>query len=89
LVTSSGDKGVARRVRRRSENAPARSDVVMNVVACHNCGERFEISHKAASQDSQLAMRQAEWLQDHFVWDHIQENKHRGSIFLPAAEDMK
>jgi hypothetical protein len=89
LVTPSRGKGIARRIRRRSENSPARSDIVMNVVACNSCGERFEISHKAASQDLDLAVRQAEWLQDQFVWDHIQENKHRGSISLPAADEMK
>lgn len=82
-------KGKARRLRRRSENSPARSDVVMNVVECHNCGERFEISHHAASQDSQLAELQAAWLQDQFVWDHIQEIRHRGSIALPEADEMK
>lgn len=76
-------------MRRRSENSPLRSDVVMNVVACNNCGERFEISHKAASQDPQLADRQAAWLQDQFVWDHIQENRHRGLINLPESDEMK
>jgi hypothetical protein len=80
---------MARRMRRRSENSPVRSDVVMNVVACNNCGERFEISHKAASQDPALAEKQAVWLQDKFVWDHIQENKHRGSITLPASDEIK
>lgn len=82
-------KGKARRMRRRSENAPARADVVMNVVECHNCGERFEISHHAASQNPQLAQLQAAWLQEQFVWDHIQEVRHRGSIALPEADEMK
>lgn len=90
MVDHSGrGKGTARRVRRRSENVPARSGVVMNVVECGNCGERFEISHDAASQDPQLAERQAAWLQDQFVWDHIQENRHRGLINLPQANEMK
>lgn len=61
----------------------------MNEVACNSCGERFEISHKAASQDAALAQRQAAWLQEQFVWDHIQEHKHRGSISLPASDEMK
>lgn len=61
----------------------------MNVVACSHCGERFEISHKANFQDPKLAERQAAWLQDQFVWDHIQETKHRGSIALPASDEMK
>lgn len=76
-------------MRRRSENAPARSDVVMNIVECHNCGERFEISHHQATQDSKLAERQAAWLQDQFVWDHIQEIRHRGSIELPEGDQIK
>lgn len=61
----------------------------MSEVACNSCGERFEITHKAAFQDPVLAERQAAWLQDQFVWDHIQENKHRSSISLPASEEMK
>lgn len=61
----------------------------MNQVACNSCGERFEISHKAASQDPALAEKQAAWLQDQFVWDHIQENKHRSPIPLPASDEMK
>ncbi|HWG50695.1 MAG TPA: hypothetical protein VN669_13435 [Candidatus Acidoferrales bacterium] len=86
---SSHIKGTARRIRRRSENSPARSGVVMNVVECGNCGERFEISHQASCQDPQLAQRQAAWLQDQFVWDHIQENRHRGLINLPEADQIK
>jgi hypothetical protein len=89
LVTALRGQGIARRIRRRSENSPARSDIVMNVVACNNCGERFEISHRAASQDPALAERQAVWLQDQFVWHHIQETKHPGSISLPACDEMK
>jgi len=76
-------------MRRRSENAPARSAVVMNVVECGNCGERFEISHEPAAQDPQLAQRQAVWLQDQFVWDHIQETRHRGLINLPESDEIK
>jgi len=76
-------------MRRHSENSPLRSDVVMNVVACKSCGERFEISHRAASQNPQLAERQAAWLQDQFVWDHIQETRHRGSIELPEGDEIK
>ncbi|MGE5322437.1 MAG: hypothetical protein ACM3SW_06225 [Actinomycetota bacterium] len=82
-------KGTARRIRRRAENSPPRPGVVMNVVECSNCGERFEISHQAVFQDPVLAERQAAWLQDQFVWDHIQENKHRGLITLPASDEMK
>jgi hypothetical protein len=89
LVTSPRDKGIARRIRRRSENTPPRLDIVMNQVACDSCGERFEISHQAASQDPALAERQVAWLQEQFVWDHIQENRHRASINLPGPDEMK
>lgn len=82
-------KGRARRLRRRSENSPARSDVLMNVIECSNCGERFEISHQPACQDARLAELQAAWLQEQFVWDHIQEVRHRGSIVLPEADEIK
>jgi hypothetical protein len=88
LVDSSCSKAIARRLRRRSESRPARRDVVMNVLTCANCGERFEISHHAASQDAALAEKQMVWLQDQFVWHHIQEEKHPGSINLPALEEM-
>lgn len=59
----------------------------MNVVECSSCGERFEISHHTASQDPVLAERQAAWLREQFVWDHIQENRHRGHIEIP--NDLK
>ena len=89
MVNSFPSKAVARRLRRRSESRPARADVVMNVVACGHCGERFEISHQAESQDAALAEKQAVWLQDQFVWHHIQEEKHPGSISLPGMEEME
>ncbi len=56
---------------------------VVKTVTCDQCGERFQITHPTASQDEQLAERQAAWLADRFVWDHIQETKHRASIDLP------
>jgi hypothetical protein len=67
---------------------PARNQV-MKLVVCGQCGERFTIGHDPASANLELAERQATWLQDHFVWDHIQESKHRGSIALPAANELK
>jgi hypothetical protein len=80
--------GTARRLRHKAESAAARN-VVMSVVACSQCGQRFAISHDPASQDPALAERQAAWLQDHFVWDHIQESKHRALITLPGSSEMK
>jgi len=86
--TTPVSNGTARRLRHKTENAAART-VVMSVVVCPECGQRFAISHDPASQDALLAERQAAWLKDHFVWDHIQENKHRALIMLPASADMK
>ena len=40
-------------------------------------------------QDPALAARQATWLADKFVWDHIQESHHPHSIDLPAADAIK
>lgn len=80
--------GTARRLRNSVEKAAART-VVMNVVVCGQCGQRFIISHDVISQDAALADRQMVWLLDHFVWDHIQENKHKAMITLPASAEMK
>ena len=55
----------------------------MTDVVCAECGVRFQITHQASASDVQLAERQAAWLADQFVWDHIQEQKHRASIELP------
>lgn len=57
--------------------------VVMSDVVCADCGVRFQITHRMAATDEQLAHRQAAWLADRFVWDHIQEQKHRALIELP------
>jgi hypothetical protein len=61
----------------------------MTTVTCDKCGARFAIGHRLSSQNVELATRQAAWLADQLVWDHIQENKHRGSICLPADTEMK
>jgi hypothetical protein len=82
-------KGTAKRLRQLSVNAPPSRTVVMKIVECGQCGERFAIGHDPASSDPKLAERQAAWLEDQFVWDHIQENKHRGSIALPEASELK
>jgi hypothetical protein len=60
----------------------------MQTVECGQCGERFAITHDLATADAELAVRQAAWLQDHFVWDHIQETRHRSSIALPSPEEL-
>jgi hypothetical protein len=79
--------GIAKRLRKNKESAPG--TIVMKTVVCPQCGEQFAIGHKQALQDPQLASRQATWLQDQFVWDHIQENKHQASIRLPGLDEMK
>lgn len=84
----SGFSGTAKRLRQNGKAAPPRN-VVLNIVECSQCGERFAISHDCDSQDPALAERQSLWLKDQFVWDHIQENKHRSTITLPASSEMK
>jgi len=61
----------------------------MMTVVCDECGARFAVAHRPAFQDPGLAERQAAWLKDQFVWDHIQENKHSRSIPLPGSHEMK
>lgn len=55
----------------------------MTDVVCADCGVRFQITHPVWASDLPLAKRQAAWLADRFVWDHIQEHKHRALIELP------
>jgi hypothetical protein len=81
-------RDMAKRLRHTVESAPSRN-VVMQIVECFQCGQRFAINHSPISQDAQLAEKQATWLKDRFVWDHIQENKHSGSITLPAVAEIK
>jgi hypothetical protein len=88
VSTGFATRDMAKRLRHTVENAPARN-VVMQIVECFQCGQRFAISHSPASQDVQLAEKQATWLKDRLVWDHIQENKHPGSVLLPAVADIK
>ena len=80
--------GTAKRIRQNKDAATPKT-VVMNVVECSECGDRFAICHHMNSQDPALAERQAVWLKDQFVWDHIQEDKHHASIALPASDEMK
>lgn len=61
----------------------------MTTVVCYQCGARFAIAHTLSSPDQALADRQAVWLADRFVWDHIQENNHQGSIELPGSREFK
>ena len=81
-----GPQGVAKRV--RNHMPPGSPNVtVMRVVVCGDCGAEFQIGHRSNYQDRSLASRQAAWLADKFVWDHIQESKHPGSVDLPALAE--
>lgn len=85
--TSYGTAGTAKRLRGHVESVP--KSVVMTTVVCDDCGARYAVAHRPASRDASLAERQAVWLKDRFVWDHIQESKHSGSILLPGSHEMK
>jgi transcription elongation factor Elf1 len=52
-------------------------------VVCGNCGQRFAINSDPAVHNAELTRKQASWVADQLVWDHIQERKHHGTIKLP------
>lgn len=70
--------GTAKRLR-KSEVPP--SDVA--VAICNQCGDRFLIARNPTIVNVQILDKHLLFLQEQFVWDHIQENKHRSSIRLP------
>ena len=81
--------GIAKRLRGHLRNVPtgtsiAPNSVVMLTVSCDECGAQFALLHPLAAQDFGLAEKQAVWLKEHFVWEHLQENKHAGSVCLPS-----
>jgi transcription elongation factor Elf1 len=76
--------GVAKRLRGLSQDQS--TTVLMETVVCGSCGQRFTIRHNPACQDVELARKQASWVEDQLVWDHIQERKHHGSIDLPKLQ---
>jgi hypothetical protein len=76
--------GAARRLRGVAEHAS--KAILMETVVCTKCGQRFAVSHEPGSQDVELAKRQASWVTEQLVWDHIQERKHRGTIELPRLQ---
>lgn len=85
--------GTAKRLRHHVESVPAAimivpNSIVMMTVVCEDCGEQFAVAHRHASRDADLAEKQAVWLTDRFVWDHIQEKKHPSSIRLPGLHEM-
>lgn len=86
-ILQPGPYGTAKRLRKTAESTP--DMVVMTTIVCHQCGAKFSIVHRSACPDQALAERQASWLADKFVWDHIQENSHQSSIQLPGPREMK
>ena len=70
---------LAKRLRKHNGELPDTSLIVV----CPQCGERYSIAGNVPCSDPALVQRHAAWLLDRFVWDHIQENRHRGSIPLP------
>jgi len=73
--------GVVRRLRGTAE--PASSALLMETVVCGKCGQRFAIRNDPAGHTVELARKQASWVADQLVWDHIQERKHHGTMDLP------
>ena len=79
--------GTAKRLRANSVDIP--DAVVLKVVTCEQCSARFAIGHPPGLQDESLAERQAVWLADRLVWDHIEESKHPRSRTLPSFSELK
>jgi transcription elongation factor Elf1 len=73
---------VARRLRGTTEliSNPGLTETVV----CGKCGQRFAIRNDQGSPDMELARKQASWVAEQLVWDHIQERKHSGTIALPS-----
>jgi hypothetical protein len=71
--------GLVTRIRTGAERP---DEVLMETVVCSKCGQRFAIHHDPTRQDVEVARRQASWLEEQLVWDHIQERKHHGTIKL-------
>ncbi len=79
--------GTAKRIRKSTAYQP--NVTVMATVTCESCGAQFVIGHRPPFLDASLAARQAAWLADQLVWDHIREAKHRGTISLPHCNEVK
>jgi len=73
--------GVAIRLKKLPKESS--STITMETVVCGKCGQRFAIRHDLTLRDADIARKQALWVTDKLVWDHIQERKHRGTIELP------
>ncbi len=76
--------GTAKRLRKLVPSSSVES--VPETVVCSKCGQRFAIQSTPAIGDAALAEKQAAWVADQLVWDHIQERKHHGTIELPNLQ---
>ena len=77
---NTGVRPVAHRLRSKD----SQPTVNHMVVACEECGDRFEFAQETDEAAVALAKRQVKWLTDQFTWDHIQETRHKGAITMPA-----
>lgn len=57
--------------------------VPTGTVVCAKCGQRFGIRTETVFPTAELAEKQAAWVEDQLVWDHIQERKHHGTMEIP------
>ena len=74
---------VAKRLRNSAKEASDGS--LRETVVCGQCGQRFTFESDPAAQSSGVAAKQAAWVADQLVWDHIQERKHAGTMTLPNS----
>ncbi|HEY6252695.1 MAG TPA: hypothetical protein VI685_22285 [Candidatus Angelobacter sp.] len=72
--------GLVTRIRMSADRP---NNILMETVVCDQCGQRFAIHHDPARQNVDVARKQASWVKDKLVWDHIQERKHNGTLELP------
>lgn len=73
-------------VRRLSASAALPDPVLLDTVVCGRCGQRFVIYDGPSSQNVELARKQACWVEEQLVWDHIQERKHLSTMKLPRLQ---
>jgi hypothetical protein len=55
----------------------------MGTLRCDSCGEEFVIGHQPASADSNIAEKQAAWLEKALAEEHERDKKHSDRIELP------
>ncbi len=69
--------------RLRAPTEPPSGAAAAETIVCGNCGQRFAIRNGTDFQNAELIKKQASWVADQLVWDHIQERKHHGTMKLP------